>query len=149
MSLLFKAAMAPIVGMIDPFDGRSEMTAEDYLAWQAAGSPTALILPAPVKTAPDWTTNEKAFMARVVKYATEQGWDVPYHTHNSASSQPGFPDLVFKRDGRVQLVAELKVGENKATKDQRDWLSAFERSGIPAYILRPEQWAFIEELLAA
>ena len=37
----------------------------------------------------------------------------------------GFPDILCLKDGS-QVIAELKVGKNKPTKAQREWLSAFE-----------------------
>lgn len=121
------------------------MTSAELLAWQAAGSPQTFIPPAE-ETPPAWQTNEKAFMAKVVAYATEHGW-LSYHTHKSASSQPGFPDLVFKRDGRVRRVAELKLAGKKPTRDQREWLDAFAAAGIPADVWTPDDWDAIVEVL--
>lgn len=124
-----------------------EMSASDFNALVSGQASFGVIPPASVDAVEDWRTSEKKFQAKVVKYAIEHGWDVPYHTFNSASSQPGFPDLVFKRDGRVRRVAELKVAGKKPTKDQREWLDAFAAAGIPADVWCPEMWEEIERIL--
>src|SRR5262245_2047627 len=59
---------------------------------------------------------EKRFMQTVIDYARLRGWLV-YHALDSRGSAPGFPDLVFARDGDV-VFAELKIGSKKPTKDQ-------------------------------
>lgn len=137
-------AIYPTLDGFDPFDGRTEMSAEEFNAWRASGSPTALIPPVG-ETVPDWQMNEKAFMARVVKFASEHGW-TEYHTFKSANSAPGFPDLVLARMPVIR-VAELKVGGNKPTKDQRWWLDAFAVAGIPADVWTPDDIEEIEEVL--
>lgn len=131
--------------MTDPFAGRTSISAEEYRAYLDSGAlcmPSVEDLPPP-----DWQTSEKAFMAKVVRFAIAHGWDVPYHTFESAHSAPGFPDLVFKRGGKVRRVAELKVGGKKPTKDQLAWLDAFAAAGIPADVWTPADWPVIEEVL--
>lgn len=129
-----------------------EMSASDFNAL-VAGSRETLVPPAP-ETAPDWQTSEKAFQAKVVKYAVERGWDdpKPYHTFDSASSEPGYPDLVMVRvggDGVGRLIyAELKVPGGRVTKAQRRWLESLEAvRGIEVYLWFPDMWDTIAEVL--
>jgi hypothetical protein len=131
--------------MSDPFDGRSEITADEYQSWLSQGSPAALIPPAPVEAIEDWRTSVKKFQAKVVKFAIEHGW-MSYHTWKSANSAPGFPDLVLVR-GRCLIFAELKVEPNKPTKDQREWLTALDLAGAETYLWYPRMWDAIETVL--
>lgn len=139
------------------FGDRSEMSSEEFQSLISGGP--SLVPPALVDAVPDWQTNEKAFMAKVVKYATDHGWE-SYHTHTSANSAPGFPDLVMVRVqglyGRIE-VAELKVGRNRPTKAQQQWLSllrlvsetarTFGYTGIGVRVWTPADWDEIEEVL--
>lgn len=59
----------------------------------------------------------------------------------------GFPDCVLLRKGR-QVVCELKVGRNKTTEEQEQWLEAFRLAGAEVYLFRPEDWSDIEKVLA-
>lgn len=140
----------------DPFAGRHEITAEEYRAYLSSAGQTVFVPPVAGDAVPDWQTNEKAFMAKVVKFATEHGWEDIYHTYRSASSSPGFPDLVMGRGWRLE-VAELKVGDNKPTRQQERWLDRFraiagaarERGfdGIGVRVWWPEDVEEIEEVL--
>lgn len=60
----------------------------------------------------------------------------------------GFPDLLMvrERDRRV-LAVELKVGRNKPTPGQREWLARFAAVGVAAAVWRPEMWDEIEGVL--
>ena len=89
---------------------------------------------------------EKQFQANVVKAARTLGW-LCYHTHDSRRSEKGFPDLTMVRRDRL-LFAELKVGKNKLTPDQQDWLGSLLRAGQEAFVWRPEDWAEIVETLS-
>jgi hypothetical protein len=82
--------------------------------------------------------SEKQLTQAVVDCARRLGW-LCYHTHDSRRSAPGFPDVVLIR-GRRMIVAELKVGKNKATAAQLAWLGAFEDCGVPAYLWREDDW---------
>lgn len=62
---------------------------------------------------------------RPVKQA--RGWGVPYE------GDPGLPDLVLARNGRV-LLAELKSAGGKPTVEQIGWLAA---AGSHARLWRP------------
>ncbi len=91
---------------------------------------------------------EKSFMAAVVQYARLHKWRV-YHTHDSRRSAPGWPDLALVRDG-VLVLAELKVGKNRTTAAQHDWLYALQRvaessrGAVAVHLWTPEDWGLIE-----
>lgn len=62
----------------------------------------------------------------------------------------GFPDLVLIRVWPAvpaMLVAELKVGRNKKTTAQSEWLIAFANAGVAAYTWYPSDWDEIEKTL--
>lgn len=89
---------------------------------------------------------ERDFMQSVISTARRYGWMV-YHTFNSKRSEPGFPDCVFLGGGRC-VVAELKDMRRDPTDAQVKWLDEFNRAGIEAYLIRPDQesW-FVDEVL--
>lgn len=60
----------------------------------------------------------------------------------------GFPDVLFLR-GSSLFVAELKVGKNKTTREQDEWLSAFRAAGVRAFVWRPCDWEEIRRELGA
>ena len=59
----------------------------------------------------------------------------------------GFPDTLLIR-GRELVVAELKVGKNKVTPEQAQWLTAFAEADIPAFVWTPEDWPEIVIVLS-
>jgi len=93
--------------------------------------------------------SEADFLAAVVGYAHLHGWLV-YHTHDSRftrGSDPGFPDLVFSKLGRV-VFCELKVRGRKPTVEQANWLATLGTvEGVAARVWWPTDWQDIEELL--
>ena len=91
---------------------------------------------------------EKVFTQQVMDYARLMGWSA-YHSWISIRSEPGFPDLVAVRAGRL-VVAELKTLTGKLTPAQEKWLGVW--GGIPSaevFVWRPndESWAQIERVL--
>lgn len=96
------------------------------------------------------TLSEKDFQCTVIDLAklrgwmcvhirparTAQGWRTPYE------GDPGLPDLILARDGRV-ILAELKSRGGRATPMQREWLAA---SG--GYLWTPAQWPEVVEVLS-
>lgn len=89
--------------------------------------------------------SEKEFQARVVKLAKERGW-MAYHVHFSQRSDPGWPDLILLRGCR-QIAAELKVGKNKLTPEQQDWLCAFADARVETHLWTPGMWPDIVKTL--
>lgn len=98
---------------------------------------------------------EEAFLAQVIAFAKLHGWRSahfrPAKTERGwrtavQGDGKGFPDLVLIR-GDTIIVAELKVGRNQLTVEQRAWLVAFEMAGVPAYTWRPKDWSEIEQVL--
>lgn len=95
---------------------------------------------------------EDQFLDRIIDTAHTLGWRVwhqrPARTEHgwrtAGIGDKGLPDLVMARRGRVVL-AELKVGTNKADLDQRAWLTAAGRSGFLWY---PRDWPEIVKVLA-
>lgn len=136
---------------VNPFDGRTEMTAAELNAWIAAGSPETFI-PRAEESPPAWKTSEKGLLSRVADFARDHGWR-GYHTWKSANSAPGFPDLCLCRvggDGVARLVfAELKLESGRVTPDQRRWLDDLSQvPGVEVYLWRPADWDEIERILA-
>ena len=94
--------------------------------------------------------SEKAFLQQVKDLARAMGWFC-YHTHDSRRSDPGFPDLVLTRYGRL-IFAELKAENGKTSEAQIDWLGALElvardASVVMVRLWRPSDWPEIEATL--
>ena len=51
----------------------------------------------------------------------------------------GFLDLVMLKDERMVIV-EAKVGRNKTTPSQDEWIEAFRTAGVEVYVWYPEDW---------
>lgn len=130
-----------------PFGDRAEMSAEEFNRLVGGQGQTVVVPPAE-DAAPDWTTSEKRFQQKVMDYARSHGWELCYHTFDSASSAPGFPDLVLGKGGVIRWVAELKLVGKRPTKDQQAWLDAFAAAGIPADVWTPDDIEAIERILA-
>jgi len=90
-------------------------------------------------------TSEAAFLEQVRRVASDYGW-LPYHTHNSKRSEPGFPDLVLVRADRL-VFAELKRVKGRISPDQGKWIWALRRAGREVYVWRPVDWDTIHEAL--
>ncbi|MCC7372598.1 MAG: hypothetical protein IT306_29560 [Chloroflexi bacterium] len=80
--------------------------------------------PDPLVLAAASLTDEAAFQVRVVELLTRHGYSV-FHPYDSRRSEPGFPDLIAIRGGRL-LAIELKVGRRRVTDDQARWLRLFD-----------------------
>lgn len=85
---------------------------------------------------------EDAFQRLVIEYAPHFR---PGRTANGSWRTPveaggkGFPDLVLLRDDE-QLVVELKADNGRLTPEQEEWIEAFQRAGVEAWIWRPRDW---------
>ena len=118
------------------------MTGYDRDAWTSFVESTTGT--APVREVGD-------FMPEVIKLAKLCGWRRILHIRDSRKSEgEGFPDLLMIRDGD-QIAAELKVGANATTPEQRYWLEAFDGvAGCVALVWRPtkrpkaEMWHRVE-----
>lgn len=98
---------------------------------------------------------EKDFLQQVKDLARMFGWKT-YHTLRSKGSDPGFPDLVMARRGRVArgrgtfvslIVAELKREGEDPTAEQIEWLNFFNEIGVASYVWRPSHWKEIQRVL--
>jgi hypothetical protein len=101
-----------------------------------------------LRTAHPPRVTEKAFMAAVIDYATLRGWR-HFHAHEMRRSDAGWPDLVLLRPPRIIFV-ELKVGRNRLTPAQREWLVALDAvPGVESYIwyCTEDTWREIERRL--
>lgn len=104
---------------------------------------------------------EAAFTAFVIGEAQIRGWLVAHfrgvrvqRKNGSAYWQTpvqgngaGFPDLILVRGSRM-IAAELKVGRNVVSAEQRQWLQALGAAGAETYEWRPGGWPEIELVLA-
>jgi len=99
---------------------------------------------------------EAAFQRQVIQLAKLRCWrcahfrpaltkDGRWRTAVQADGA-GFPDLILLRGARC-IAAELKVGKNKPTPEQHEWLAAFHLAAVENYIWRPENWDQIMEVL--
>lgn len=71
-----------------------------------------------------------------------------YHTRDSRRSDYGWPDLVLVHEVfRRVLFIEVKSAGGKVTPSQESWLDALARCGQEVYIVRPEQYEEIIEVL--
>lgn len=89
---------------------------------------------------------EKSFMGAVTRFAQLHGWLV-FHVYDSRRCVPGYPDLTLAKGERL-IFAELKVGKNKVTAEQAQWIIALTKTGAEVYEWRPELWEAIERILA-
>jgi Holliday junction resolvase len=77
---------------------------------------------------------EKELQSTVIEAMEWKGWRV-YHTYDSRRSQPGFPDVVAVRGGRLMFV-EFKSEKGKVKREQVDWLDALVKTS-EVYLVRP------------
>lgn len=92
------------------------------------------------------TLTEKQFMAAVLEMARLHKWRC-YHAFDSRRSEPGFPDLVLVRDGRI-IFAELKTATGRLTDEQSEWIDALEACpGVEVRVWRPDALKWIEATL--
>lgn len=81
------------------------------------------------------------------------GW-LTYHTHDSRRSDPGFPDTVLTRGGRL-IFAELKSDKGRLRPEQMAWLCALRETcdvlhpsrQVQVFVWRPRDWDAIVEVL--
>ncbi len=109
---------------------------------------------------------EAQFLTKVTDLARVRGW-LSHHDRGDyrkcIQGDPGFPDLVLARDGRV-LFVELKAKNGRLSPAQREWFTALgahdgnksnpyrvtetaDGSGLSVEVWRPDMFPMIEEIL--
>ena len=92
---------------------------------------------------------EKEFQSRVIAELKSENWKV-HHVYDSRRvGTAGFPDLAILR-GRYFFVIELKVGDKKPDKDQREWLNGINENSslyMAGLFWNPSMWADIKEFI--
>lgn len=104
-------------------------------------------------TVRDAKLSEAEFTTQVIAFARLHRWRVahfrPGRTKDGGwrtavqGDGAGYPDLVMLR-GACLLVAELKVGKNKPTPAQLEWLEAWRAVGAEVHVWTPAHWPEIE-----
>lgn len=97
----------------------------------------------------DWLMLEADFQSHCVLVASQLGWDLAYHTHDSRRSNVGFPDLVLARtrDKRV-LYLELKAMGKEPESEQLQWAEVLTACGQEHHFLWPnDRRGKLEEIL--
>lgn len=89
---------------------------------------------------------EKQWQEQVLRLAGLHGFHA-YHTHDSRRSQPGFPDLVLVKGGRL-IFAELKTETGKTSLAQDVWLEALDETPAEVYLWRPSDLEMVQRVLA-
>lgn len=99
--------------------------------------------------------SEKEFIKQVIQFAKLMRWRTahfrPAMNRRGVWETPvqgdgkGFLDLMLVRDRPVAV--ELKVGKNKTTPEQDDWIEAWKKAGVECYVWRPDDWDEIQKVL--
>ena len=101
---------------------------------------------------------ETEFTNELLKWAKAYGWH-RFHARSSGrmhngkaiptvQGNSGFPDLVLLRGKRL-IFAELKVGKNKPSDEQLQWIAMLDEvHGVEVHLWRPEQWSQILVVLS-
>lgn len=99
---------------------------------------------------------EEQFTRQVIAYAKLCGWRVAHfraaRLKDGSWRTPvqgdgkGWPDLFLIKYQRV-LVVELKSDDGELTREQREWMIAFNKTPIPWRVWRPRDWKEVEEAL--
>lgn len=99
---------------------------------------------------------EAGFTRAVIQFARLHNWKVAHFRPARTAAGwrtavsgdgAGWPDLTLVR-GTTIIAAELKVGRNKLTPEQCEWVAALEAAGVRVYLWRPETWESIVEVLS-
>lgn len=91
--------------------------------------------------------SEKEWQQLVTEIAQVNGWRV-FHTYDSRRSNPGWPDVVAVRRGRL-VAAELKTETGKVTAEQAEWLEALGGVlGVEVFVWRPRDVAAVDRVFA-
>lgn len=87
--------------------------------------------------------SEDELLEAIVGWARMRGWLVHHDRRSDKALQqgdPGFPDLVLARNGRL-VVVELKSARGVMTNEQAAWLRAIGGNGsrVESYVWRPAE----------
>jgi len=88
---------------------------------------------------------ESVLLGQVRTLAALYGW-LPYHTHDSRKSEPGFPDLCLVRGDRL-IFAELKTQRGRLTAAQTAWLDKLRATHAEVYVWRPSDLPVVAAIL--
>ena len=99
--------------------------------------------------------SESSFQKAIIEYAQRLGYRVahfrPARTKRGnwitpvAADGAGFPDLVLVGEKVVYL--EVKAQKGRVSAKQTAWIEALRAAGQEAYVVRPDDWDFIEDVL--
>lgn len=89
---------------------------------------------------------EKQLQDTVIRMAKLLDWLV-YHTFDSRRSEPGFPDLCLVHPEHGTVFIELKREKGRLSPHQRHWIDTLLIAGQRAYVIRPSDMDFVEQLL--
>lgn len=99
-------------------------------------------------TKPAFVMSEAQLQSAVIELARLRGWRVAHSRpamnqrgvwSTPISGDPGFPDLVLARHGRV-IFAELKSELGRIGKAQSEWIGALKGPGNEVYVWLPRDW---------
>lgn len=102
--------------------------------------------------------SEKVLTKRVIEFGQGRGWKIAHFRPAwygegknrrmitaVAGDGKGFLDLLCLRE-RV-VVIELKMDGNTPTPEQLEWIEAWRRAGVPAYVIYPDLWDLVVQIL--
>lgn len=101
------------------------------------------------RAALDQAMTEAELQDAICEMATRLGWRWN-HTPDSRRSNPGLPDLILIHPEHGVLWLELKVQDprkGRVRKEQRVWLDTLRTAGQQAWVIRPADLDFVEQLL--
>lgn len=94
---------------------------------------------------------ERHWQATLLEAADDLGW-IPYHIPDSRrATAAGFPDLVLRHDVIAPFIVifELKTSKGGVGAEQPPWLTAFQKAGVEAHLVRlPADWEKAISLLS-
>ena len=78
---------------------------------------------------------ESKLQSRIMNHCRQNGWKV-FHDRSRGKNEPGWPDLfIFLPEGRTVLV-ELKAGNKKLRKEQKDLRRVLTWLGHTVHVVR-------------
>lgn len=102
--------------------------------------------------------SERQFQDRIIQVAQLYGWKLIYHPPDNVpvtarsgaryvqNIKAGWPDLVLCRPPEI-LFWEIKTEKGKVKPEQEQWIDALHRCGLEVRIIRPSDFAWVQERL--